>query len=572
MLRNASDVFVQQCMSRKFLDALEDVLTKGSTSPVVKERLLDVLAAAAYASQPRPDGKDSKHDGFRSLWKKLKPPGRPEEGYPFDNDDAMFLPPAPNARRSMVLPGSNQTTPPNQTLSQGALTPSLRPSVDESPRVPSKELSIGKEGSPKPPPLKQKHSHQRPDLPARDHSSHSERKRDGKNRIIPPDEDIRRLFQECKFAHGNAALLNEALAFARPEDLEDGVIREFHDKCRNSQELILAQIPWASAGADRSRQIRLAAEEAATVKHVPAPGSLQVTNATPPTELTVEEQLLAALLEANEVLVSVLRVYEDLERVGIEREAEEISKRDVKIDRSQLVYDEYGVPHLEPPPRGDASSSRSPSPGPISRTPSPHMPAVRQDPTHPLPHPPPHPVLAYANGLAVPPPPSRAPAGPRSPGSMRTPSPEAAQQAAQGFPYDYTRINVTPASPHPGPTDEYSEEEARTPVRPSAKALGKRPARAPPERAPGGFDPDDIFFERTDSGMGVRTPHAEVPAQESDDELVALLDEPEQTHVRYAYDAVAERTQAMLEAMQLQKQQGSGQSQGTRGTVPMGVH
>ena len=46
-------MFVQQCMSRKILDALEDVITKGSTSPVVKERLLDVLAAAAYASQPR---------------------------------------------------------------------------------------------------------------------------------------------------------------------------------------------------------------------------------------------------------------------------------------------------------------------------------------------------------------------------------------------------------------------------------------------------------------------------------------------------------------------------------------
>ena len=152
---------------------------------------------------------------------------------------------------------------------------------------------------------------------------------------------------------------------------------------------------------------------------------------------------------------------------------------------------------------------------------------------------------------------------------MRTPSPEAAQQVAQGFPYDYTRINVTPASPHPPPDDDSSEEEAKTPVRPSAKALGKRPARAPPERTAGGFDPDDIFFERSDSGMGIRTPHAEVPP-ESDDEL-ALLDEPEQTHVNYAYDAVAERTQAMLQAAH-QRQQGSGQGQGTRGTVPMGVH
>ena len=40
-------------------------------------------------------------------------------------------------------------------------------------------------------------------------------------RVIPPEEDMRRLFQECRFAHGNAQLLSEALAFASPEDLRD---------------------------------------------------------------------------------------------------------------------------------------------------------------------------------------------------------------------------------------------------------------------------------------------------------------------------------------------------------------
>ena len=38
--------------------------------------------------------------------------------------------------------------------------------------------------------------------------------------IIPVDEDMRRLFQECKIGRGNAALLCEALAFATPEDLK----------------------------------------------------------------------------------------------------------------------------------------------------------------------------------------------------------------------------------------------------------------------------------------------------------------------------------------------------------------
>lgn len=44
--------------------------------------------------------------------------------------------------------------------------------------------------------------------------------------IIPVDEDIRRLFQECKIGKGNASLLSEALAFAKPEDLkEKGIIK-----------------------------------------------------------------------------------------------------------------------------------------------------------------------------------------------------------------------------------------------------------------------------------------------------------------------------------------------------------
>lgn len=55
-----------------------------------------------------------------------------------------------------------------------------------------------------------------------------------------------------------------------------------------------------------------------------------------PVELTPtpEEQLLGALLEANEALTSVLRVHEEIERIGIEREAMERSRQDTRLDRS----------------------------------------------------------------------------------------------------------------------------------------------------------------------------------------------------------------------------------------------
>ena len=46
-------------------------------------------------------------------------------------------------------------------------------------------------------------------------------KTSSRHRVIPPEEDMRRLFQECKVGSGNASLLSEALAFAKPEDLKN---------------------------------------------------------------------------------------------------------------------------------------------------------------------------------------------------------------------------------------------------------------------------------------------------------------------------------------------------------------
>ncbi|KAJ7724674.1 hypothetical protein B0H14DRAFT_3003639 [Mycena olivaceomarginata] len=87
MLRNSSNTFIAQSTSRKFLDTLEDLLTSSRTSPVVRDRAMDVLAAAAYASGPKKDA------GFRGLWLRVKPDDKPEEGMPFDTEDAMFNPP-----------------------------------------------------------------------------------------------------------------------------------------------------------------------------------------------------------------------------------------------------------------------------------------------------------------------------------------------------------------------------------------------------------------------------------------------------------------------------------------------
>ncbi|KAJ7715139.1 hypothetical protein B0H16DRAFT_1616986, partial [Mycena metata] len=90
MLRNSTGTFITQSTAKKFLDTLENLLTSPNTIPVVRERAMDVLAAAAYTS-----GSSEKKDaGFRGLWRRVRPRDKPEEGMPFDTEDAMFNPPA----------------------------------------------------------------------------------------------------------------------------------------------------------------------------------------------------------------------------------------------------------------------------------------------------------------------------------------------------------------------------------------------------------------------------------------------------------------------------------------------
>lgn len=94
--------------------------------------------------------------------------------------------------------------------------------------------------------------------------------------------------------------------------------QEFYARCRASQELIFAQIPWATSSAERSRNSRVAPSELA--EHEDS-NVLDLNK--DPSELTVEEQLLAALLIANEELVESLRMYDDWERIGFETDLDQ---------------------------------------------------------------------------------------------------------------------------------------------------------------------------------------------------------------------------------------------------------
>lgn len=108
--------------------------------------------------------------------------------------------------------------------------------------------------------------------------------------------------------------------------------------------MIVAQIPWASAGAERSRAAaaaKRAGKESSSDGGTNGKLLKRQQNGAPKDaslDLTKEERLLAALLQANEELIEVFRIYEELEKMAFaEMEEKEIAKRSIvetRIDRT----------------------------------------------------------------------------------------------------------------------------------------------------------------------------------------------------------------------------------------------
>ncbi|KAG2152801.1 hypothetical protein DEU56DRAFT_907981 [Suillus clintonianus] len=373
MLRNASDIFLTQISSRTFIDTLQGVLTSSRTSPVVRNRLMEVLAAAAFITSSRPcpslkskpspfilNGYDFDRNSFRALWMRLKPADKPDVGMPFDTEDTVFSPLAVPTR----------------------LPVEKRPS----------RKGLHRRGG------------------------------------ITPEEYMKCLLQECKIAKGHATVLSEMLAYAKPEQMEWNLIpsatsplrgimtllpysidinlrltgpQEVLTKCRRSQELICTQIPWASAGAERSRtklQLDIQFSSPPSRDYHGMEGKFYNADGE---EQTLEEQLSAALLDANEALFGVLRKYDDVMRV---------TEKWVDVENIDNEYlGECNNDH------GNSSScTPSPTSSPLT---SPHrfdLSPVTPTQIHPLPR-----LFVSTSALPAPPPP---PMGPRSP-KLSSPAP-----------------------------------------------------------------------------------------------------------------------------------------------------
>jgi len=255
-----ADFFEAQTGTQRFLEVVEELCTSSSTNPVVRERLLEVIAGAAFAHST-PERRN-----FVNSWRRVKAPGQPDEGIAFDDRDPTFTPPALEALRQRHTPQLRLHAP---QASQNA-----------------REPSVG--------------------------------------------EEIRNLNSQCELARNNARVLSEALSFAKPIELASNlVIKEFHTKCMGSQDFIVAQIPWATVISGRSRD-KLQEQQAIAASIQGEEGQQQQTPE------TAEEQLLAALLQANQDLVEVFKQYDELERLGMhEQEENEVALRslhETKLD------------------------------------------------------------------------------------------------------------------------------------------------------------------------------------------------------------------------------------------------
>ncbi|KAF8700054.1 GAT domain, partial [Rhizoctonia solani] len=366
LMQNCAQYFVGHTASRKFLGKIEEVVLSQETSPVVRDRLVEVIGGLVYSLR------ESRHLGpYQATWKKLilrLNLSYPVEGVQIPADDPILNPSPPGPASSLRRPSPNRPIQ-HRIHSNAELEPAHpveRRSALNGEREQRRDRNLDT----------------RPNYSA-----------------VSPEEDVRQLFKECEIARDSCRILADSLVYATPDSIAtDTVIKEFREKCMKSQEIIGAQFGWVTAIADRARLEQVAK------------------NGSEDTNPTTEEQLLQALVMVHGELNDVFKTYDDLERIAIsEREEAEVrarSKVELRLDRSQLDEDD----HMIPPDNQGASLSQTHTPTPTPAQGQVPPPGHTRRPLPQLPQPSP-----YVNSLSPPPP---APYIPQAPSQNRTPPPK----------------------------------------------------------------------------------------------------------------------------------------------------
>jgi len=164
------------------METVESVITTPTTSPVVRERLIDVLAAAAFMFH------GPNEEGFQSTWERVRPPHKPKGGAPFDMDGPIF-----NVTTSGTSTNDASTvTSFNVSHSPRVYRPNQIWEHDQGDR--NRDRSLSHPG------------HWRAQYP------------------IPSEGERRMILQECDVAHRRIRILKDALANAAPDSVHSNPI------------------------------------------------------------------------------------------------------------------------------------------------------------------------------------------------------------------------------------------------------------------------------------------------------------------------------------------------------------
>ncbi|KAJ9104517.1 hypothetical protein QFC21_002013 [Naganishia friedmannii] len=458
---------------RKFVASVEEQLLATSDETRLPqptyERMKDTLSHLCYHYGRLPGG-----ENLRNSWQKVKAPDEPQDGYPFPESHPVFSPDDPLLRQSTNISSQSQLQ-----------------SLDTS-------------------------------LP---------------NEI----QELSRLVDECETGKRHARALHEAL-------LLDSRHLETPEMIK-AQEQLESQMSWANAQAEKSRLDRgLSTPAEIDMTFEDQMNGLQIDRSSKDDDLPLAERAFVDLLAASDELTNVIKLHGDAERASREqkeiRYAQEKSKTDTRMGRSPYPAG-LPVPYGTETPAG-TSLSRSPSPSAAFKL---RNHAQSQDNPYHLARSGAH--SPYANGIPL----SRTPTTaesidmhpPRFPEDGRSESPprngarlqgprpfrergkdgsSASLQSSQQYHSSSPQNNLVVRN---GNDDEEDEEAlSRPPARPSAKALGKRPAVI---KETSSFDPDDLW--KVDDPKPPESP------TDSDDQSFEdwLLRKPE----KYVYDAMQDK-------------------------------
>lgn len=241
--------------------------------------------------------------------------------------------------------------------------------------------------------------------------------------------------------------------------------------------------------------------------------------------MTVEEELLAALLDANEALLEALRMFDDLQRVAMEQQDDDKITLGVPIDRTAQ---ESTAPSFLPQGQevglisGTLMHSLIETDNPIPMSLRPGVPITTLETAPPLS------TLSLA--------PTSVPHGSRSPTHSSQRSRASSLSPRRRHSWDSSSDDDLQET-YNGGIEEYFESKG--PSKPSEKALGKMKVSA--EDCDGRINSEGLLYGQED----------DICHHENDLEAEIKNSRWEQ-QVHYVYDAAAERTQQRIKESQQQ--------------------